>query len=546
LTSFSALQVRSFERFSLTLPETKYNFLGIVLSGASAPSPGVTSEAAAVKVLQTPGTHARISIEWRPSKLLCKRFNVPDPFFGRAETFQREQSSSNRMSKTMDTAALLGISSSHATSAAVDVTALERLAAALKQTADEDKSKQTASRQAQPEVSKAIPNEKMAVLPEPASGDNAEPLPRAPDDLFASIFGLDDDINEDVELPPAVVSVATTLAVEPTVAPISNDELAELYSSMTKGSGPVTSSLARTRKFASSWDAAPQTTAGSTGLLARRPAEVPAAPVPSQGSQSDATASASKFLKAMSSDAFDGFLPSMDELQRDNGASFKLLKSRDSASQAEQLPSWRSKLVPACEQLSDASKDIKSKVDIKMQALAAAREALVSSSVAAPSQEPGIGIPDVMHGPSLPPPGSSWAGPSWQPKPVSWGSAPVRGSQSSMFAANATAQPSNRDCVQTSDSRGDTHHNRVSNASHSSITSDERSHKHRHRHSNSDSDRKSKNCSPGAENSADRPRHHSHHRSASDRRDDHERDKSKDGHRHRHHRSDDRSGGGRE
>jgi hypothetical protein len=494
--------------FCVALELTAAHATGIVLSGASAPSPAAACDAPAIKVLQTPGSNARISAEWRPSKLLCKRFNVPDPFFGRADSSQREQSSSNRMSKTMDTAALLGITSSHAANAAVDVTALERLAAALKQTADEDRHKQaTPHSEAQPDATKAVSSDKMAVLPE-SSGDAAEPLPRAPDDLFASIFGIDEGISEDVELPPAVVPVAAVLAAGPTIAPISNDELASMYSAMSRGSGPVTSSLARTRKFASSWDETPQTAAKVVSPPARRPAEVPL-PIVNRSIAIDAAASASNFFKAMSSDAYEGFVPSIDELQRDNGASFKSLKDRDSTKQSEQLPSWRSKAVPSSEPASDASRMIKNKVDIKMQALTAAREALVSVS-------------DVMHGPSLPPPGSAWSGPSWQPKPVSWASAPaVRGSQAAALVASSPAQPS---IQSTSKLRDDLHlHGPLQNDTHSS--------KHKHRDS-SDREHKSKDSVTSGED-ADKRRHHGDHR--------HESDKVKDRHKHKHHHRDDRS-----
>lgn len=492
-----------------------------MLSGSSALPPAAVVEPPPATVLQTPGSNARSSREWRPSKLLCKRFNVPDPFFGRAETSQTAQSSSNRLSKTFDTAALLGISGSHSASAVVDMAALERLAAALKQTADEDKSKQALSlSQAQADASKAAPGDKMPILADTSSADNAEPLPRAPDDLFASIFGVDEGISEDVELPPAVTAAATASTVAPAVVPISNDELANMYSAMSKAGGPTTSSMARSRKFSSSWDEAPPSSGGSLppssagGFRASSArSELLAAPAPKHGSASDAVSSASHFLKTISSDAYDGFLPSMDELQRDNGASFKQLKSRDSVIQPEQLPSWRSKLVAANDQATDASKSIKDKVDIKMQALAAAREALVSSSnTPAPSQRPETNVADVMHGPSLPPPGSAWAGPSWQPKPVSWGSAPaVRGSQSFVAATSAVAQPMVQPgdgCAHPHASTGSPHreaHSHTSKHKHRDSKKDHEAERHRHR---SDSDKKFK-------------------------------DEVKEGHKHRHHRSDD-------
>ncbi len=482
-----------------------------------------------MKVLQTPGCNARISTEWRPSKLLCKRFNVPDPFFGRSETSQREQSSSNRMSKTIDTASLLGISS-HSASAVVDVAALERLAAALKQTADEDKVKQAASQsQTQLESPKIISNDKMAVLPEVASDDHTDPLPRAPDDLFASIFGLDEGVIDDVELPPALVPAITSLTKEHTIEPISNDELATLYSSMSKGSGPVTSALARTRKFTSSWDEAPQTAHGVLMAPVRRATETPSASVLNHGVSSDATTSASNFLKTMSSDAFDGFLPSMDELQRDSGASFKLLKSRDSINPTEQLPSWRSKLAPASEQSTGASMSIKDKVDVKMQALVAAREALVSATVTILSKQPETS--DVMHGPCLPPPGSAWAGPSWQPKPVSWASAPaVRGSQPSVLISSSPSQPSHQNVAQSSSVQSETH-----------------MHSSRHKHRDSSREHKSTSSASLSEDASSRRRHHKSHRSdyeSNHSRDDRDIDKVKSGHKHRHHSDDrgDRSG----
>lgn len=494
---------------------------GIVLSGSSAPPPTAALEPPPATVLQTPGSNARSSKEWRPSKLLCKRFNVPDPFFGRAETSQTAQSSSNRMSKTLDTAALLGISGSHSASAVVDMAALERLAAALKQTADEDKSKQALSlSQAEGDAPKAVPSDKVSVVPDISSADTSEPLPRAPDDLFASIFGLDEEISEDVELPPAVTATSTTSTVEPAVAPISNDELANMYSAMSKGGGPSTSSMARPRKFSSAWDEAPSSSAGGFSASSARLSESLAAPVPNHGTAIDALSSASHFLKTISSDAYDGFLPSMDELQRDNGASFKQLKSRDSVNQSEQLPSWRSKLVPASDQTTDAAKSIKDKVDIKMQALAAAREALVSSSNApASSQRPENNVCDVMYGPSLPPPGSAWAGPSWQPKPVSWGSAPaVRGSQSFVAASSAVAQPSNQNIVQPVDCRGNAHPSTTSprreTHSHSS--------KHKHRDSKSSKDHEADS------------KHR--HRSDSSKQ---FKDEVKEGHKHRHRGSDD-------
>lgn len=509
-----------------------YFLLGIVLSGASAPSPTVNCEAPVVKVLQTPGSNARISAEWRPSKLLCKRFNVPDPFFGRAEASQREQSSNNRMSKTIDTAALLGISS-HSASAAVDVAALERLAAALKQTADEDKVKQAAANsQTQLEASKMISsdrNDKMAVLPEATS--DADALPRAPDDLFASIFGLDEEIVEDVELPPASVPVITNLTKAPAVEPISNDELAKMYSTMSKGSGPVTSALTRPRKFASSWDEAPQAAHAAPSVPVRPASDIPASSALNQGTASDATTSASNFFKAMSSNAYDGFLPSIDELQRDSGASFKLLKSRDSINPTEQLPSWRSRLAPASGQLSDAATSIKNKVDVKMQALVAAREALASGSVAITPQPPETA--EVVYGPSLPPPGSAWTGPSWQPKPVSWGSAPaVRGSQSSVPVAASASQQSHQNAVQLNDSHQLNHH------SHHSLPSDIHKHSSRHKHRESSRERQSNSCAPLGEDAAVRRRHHGDHRSPA--RDERDSDKVKARHKHRHHRSEDR------
>jgi hypothetical protein len=532
--NFSAQQVQPFYEVVFDLNFRSYNhFLsGIVLSGASAPSLPANCDAPVVKVLQTPGSNARISTEWRPSKLLCKRFNVPDPFFGRAETSQREQSGSNRMSKSIDTAALLGISS-HSVSASVDVAALERLAAALKQTADEDNVKHAASHSlTQLEAPKMISTEKMAVVPEATS--DADPLPRAPDDLFASIFGLDEDNVEDVELPPAVVPVTASLTKEPTVAPISNDELAKLYSTMSKGSGPVTSSLTRTRKFASSWDEAPQATHTTHSGPGRHVVDTPFASALNNVA-SDATSSASNFLKTMSSDAYDGFLPSIDELQRDSGASFKLLKSRDSINTTEHMPSWRSKLAPASEPSSDASISIKNKVDIKMQALTAAREALISASASTPSQPQEIS--DVMHGPSLPPPGSAWAGPSWQPKPVSWGSAPaVRGSQPSVAVATVPAQPSHQNVAQFNDSHQVVHHSHHSSESHI------RKHSSKHKHLDSSREHKSKSSGSLSADAAARHRHHRDDGSVLERnhsRDDRDSDKVKAEHKHRHRHSDD-------
>jgi hypothetical protein len=525
---------------------TSYTFgfvLGIVLSSASAPPPALSCEAPVAKVLQTPGSNARTCIEWRPSKLLCKRFNVPDPFFGRAETSQREQSSSNRISKTMDTAALLGISSSLSMSAVVDVAALERLAAALKQTADEDQSKQASKAASQchvqADMSKVVSNDKMAVMTEVSTADNAEPLPRAPDDLFTSIFGTDEGFGEDVELPPAVVPVTTSMTITPAVVPISNDELANMYSAMSKGSGPTTSALARPRKFASSWDEAPLSTA-VPNAPARRPAELPAKAVKNLGTTGDAASSASDFLKTMSSDAYDGFLPSMDELQRDNGASFMQLKSRDSVNQLEQLPSWRSKLPSTSEQITDASISIKNKVNVKMQALAAAREALVSSSVGAAPLRPEIITADIMHGPSLPPPGSAWTGPSWQPKPVSWGSAPsVRGSHASVVVTSSCIQPLNQNLVQSSDSHQELHPS--SSSSQREVQRHSSKHKHRDSKSYSDREHKSANSVPFSNDVDILRKHHSDRRSDSEakfKEDDRGAEKVKDGHNHKHHRDD--------
>ncbi len=503
------------------------------MSGASGPSPSAICEAPVQNILQTPGSNARISVEWRPSKLLCKRFNVPDPFFGRSETSQREQSGSNRMSKTIDTAALLGISS-HPVSAAVDVAALERLAAALKQTAEEDKVKQAASLSViRLEAPGMISDDHMAVLPELTS--DADPLPRAPDDLFASIFGLDEATVEDVELPPAVVPVTTSSTQEPTVAPMSNDELVKLYSNMSKGSGPVSSALTRTRKFASSWDEAPQVAHETHNSPVRLGVGILNSSA-SHHSASDANSSASNFLKTMSSDAYDGFIPSIDELQRDSGASFKLLKSRDSVNTAGQLPSWRCKLGPVSEQLPDASTSIKNKVDVKMQALVAAREALVVASVPVASQPPKGD--DVMYGPSLPPAGSVWAGPSWQPKPVSWGSAPaVRGSQLPVPVATATSKPSSQNVVLSHDSHQAIHH------SHHSLLSDNHKHPSRHKHLDSGRERKSRHSDLYSEDTSARHSHRSDHGTeleVNHIRDDRSSDQIKAARKHKHHRSDDR------
>ncbi len=444
------------------------------------------------------------------------------------------------MSKTMDTAALLGISSSLSTSSVVDVAALERLAAALKQTADEDKSKQSSNGSSQgpnqTDLSKVISNDKMAVLLEVSNVDIEEPLPRAPDDLFASIFGLDEVIGEDVELPPAIVPpVTTSVTIAPAVVPISNDELANMYSAMSKGSGPATSSLARPRKFASSWDEAPVSASALLNAPIGRPADSPAKLAQNLGAASNAASSASEFLKTMSSDAYDGFLPSMKELQKDNGASFQQLKSRDSVSLLEQLPSWRSKLASTGEHPTDASITIKNKVDVKMQALAAAREALASSSVgSAPLQRPELITADVMHGPSLPPPGSVWTGPSWQPKPVSWGSAPsVRGSQASGAVASSCVQPLNQHLVKSSESPRKLDH--TSFSTQHEIQPDSSKHKHRDPKSHSHREHKS------SKDVDIKRRHHSDHRSHSEAKfkgDDQDSKKVKDGHHHRHHRDD--------
>ena len=173
-----------------------------------------------------------------------------------------------------------------------------------------------------------------------------------------------------------------------------------------------------------------------------------------------------------------------------------------------------------------------------MQALAAAREALASSSV---TSAPCLHRPDnvateVMHGPSLPPPGSAWTGPSWQPKPVSWASAPaVRGSQSSLVTASAPARSLQQNIVQSSSSHQNSHHS----SSSSQRETHSHSSKHRHRDSKSHSDRGDRE--PSCENISDRRGHHSGHRSESEskvKREHGEAGTVKDGHKHRHRRDD--------
>jgi hypothetical protein len=121
-----------------------------------------------------------------------------------------------------------------------------------------------------------------------------------------------------------------------------------------------------------------------------------------------------------------------------------------------------------------------------MQALAAAREALVSVCVPAAPRSPEISAAAVVHGPSLPPAGSSWAGPSWQPKPLSWGAAPaVRGSQI------AAAQPSDHHATQLMGSLRS-----ADGSSGSSLTGHSSKHRHRDKDSNSHHHRQHKHSSP--------------------------------------------------